>query len=153
MVSDWLLFYQRRSLRSGRLSSLEAILSTRTRAGGNRRPGPMRRPDQTLGILVAHGWAEEHTGGIMLTENASAPAASEKIRTHCCICEPHCALLATVEDNRILKVEGNKQHVFSKGHLCVKAAAAVDLIYDEDRLTTPLKRVGGPGEFHDGQLG
>jgi anaerobic selenocysteine-containing dehydrogenase len=69
------------------------------------------------------------------------------IRTHCRICEPQCALLARVEAGRITKIEGNRDHVFSEGHLCVKAAAAADLIHDKDRVVTPLKRVGGPGEF------
>ncbi|MDB5967872.1 MAG: formate dehydrogenase [Hydrocarboniphaga sp.] len=68
-------------------------------------------------------------------------------RTHCRICEPQCALLATVEGGEITKIEGNRQHVFSEGHLCVKAAAAADVIKDPDRVVTPLKRVGAPGQF------
>jgi len=73
--------------------------------------------------------------------------AAVQLRTHCRICEPQCGLLATVADGRIVKVEGNRDHVLSRGHLCVKAAAAADVIYDEDRVVTPLKRTGGPGEF------
>ncbi|MBB6125045.1 molybdopterin-containing oxidoreductase family protein [Sphingobium subterraneum] len=67
--------------------------------------------------------------------------------TYCRVCEAMCGLLATVEDGRILRVRGDPDHVYSKGHFCKKATGAVDVMYDVDRITTPLKRVGGPGEF------
>ncbi len=69
------------------------------------------------------------------------------INTYCRICEPQCGLIATVEDGRLTKVKGNPDHALSKGHLCIKASAAIDVTYDEDRLLQPMKRVGGPGEF------
>lgn len=71
----------------------------------------------------------------------------QRIKTYCRICEPQCGLVATVADGRITKIEGNREHVLSAGHLCVKANAAADVIEDPDRLLTPMKRVGGPGEF------
>ncbi|HKY90013.1 MAG TPA: molybdopterin-dependent oxidoreductase [Nevskiaceae bacterium] len=71
----------------------------------------------------------------------------QRIKTYCRICEPQCGLVATVADGRITKIEGNRDHVLSAGHLCVKANAAADVIEDPDRLLTPMKRVGGPGEF------
>lgn len=76
-------------------------------------------------------------------------AASEttQIRTHCRICEPQCGLIASVQDGRIVKIEPNKNHAHSHGHFCIKAAAAADIVTDPDRITTPMKRVGGPGEF------
>jgi formate dehydrogenase len=48
----------------------------------------------------------------------------ERIRTHCRICEPQCGLIATVAGGRILGIRENRDHVFSQGLVCVKAAAA-----------------------------
>ena len=70
-----------------------------------------------------------------------------EIATYCRICEPQCGLLATVEDGRITAVRGDKQHAHSEGFSCSKAAGMIDVTYDPDRVTTPLRRVGGPGEF------
>ncbi len=67
--------------------------------------------------------------------------------TYCRLCEPLCGLIATVEDGRIVKVRGDKEHVFSQGFLCAKAQGYVEITYDPDRVTQPLRRVGGPGEF------
>lgn len=71
----------------------------------------------------------------------------ETVSTFCRICEPQCGLIATVEDGRLTRVKGNPDHVLSKGHLCVKASAVIDVTYDEDRLLQPMKRTGAPGEF------
>src|SRR5688572_28704633 len=74
-------------------------------------------------------------------------SGTQRIKTYCRICEPQCGLVAHVEGGRITKIEGNRDHILSAGHLCVKANAAADVIEDPDRLLTPMKRVGGPGEF------
>ncbi len=71
----------------------------------------------------------------------------EEAKTHCRICEPQCALVATLENGILTKVRGNSDNPFSQGHLCVKAGAAIDVVYDQDRVLEPLRRVGGPGEF------
>ncbi len=67
--------------------------------------------------------------------------------THCRICEPQCGLVATVEDGRLIGVRGDPEHVNSEGFLCTKAAGAIEVAYDPDRVTRPMKRVGKPGEF------
>lgn len=75
------------------------------------------------------------------------PRTSEDVATFCRVCEPMCGLIARVEDGRLVSVRGDKDSVSSRGHFCKKATAAVDVMYDQDRVTHPLKRVGGPGEF------
>lgn len=67
--------------------------------------------------------------------------------TYCRICEPQCGLIATGKDGRLLSVKADKEHASSQGFSCVESAAAIDVLYDEDRVTAPLRRVGGPGEF------
>jgi anaerobic selenocysteine-containing dehydrogenase len=71
----------------------------------------------------------------------------KEVSTFCRVCEPVCGVLATVEDGRITKIRSNPDHVLSRGHFCKKAMGAVDITYDQDRITLPMKRCGGPGEF------
>jgi len=49
----------------------------------------------------------------------------------------------TAKDNRVLKVEGLKEHVKSGGDLCVKGKAALDIMYAPDRLKHPMKKENG----------
>ncbi|MEA3020593.1 MAG: hypothetical protein QOI47_2117, partial [Actinomycetota bacterium] len=72
---------------------------------------------------------------------------TRELTTYCRICDPQCGLIATVEDGRLVKVRGDRDHVHSKGFVCTKAQAMVEVTYDADRLLQPMKRVGGPGEF------
>jgi anaerobic selenocysteine-containing dehydrogenase len=65
----------------------------------------------------------------------------------CRICEAECGVIATVENGRIIDVKANKDNPHSEGFMCTKARAMVDVVYDPDRVLTPLKRVGAPGQF------
>jgi anaerobic selenocysteine-containing dehydrogenase len=53
---------------------------------------------------------------------------------------------ALVEDGRIVKVEGLKDHPLNRGRLCPKGERAIDLVYHPDRLKYPLKKVNGKWE-------
>jgi len=66
----------------------------------------------------------------------------------CAICDPltQCGLDLSVQDGKIIKVEGSRENPYSKGTLCAKGAATRQYVYNEDRLQTPLKRVGKRGE-------
>ncbi|HXO52272.1 MAG TPA: molybdopterin-dependent oxidoreductase, partial [Mycobacterium sp.] len=55
--------------------------------------------------------------------------------------------MATVEDNRIVDIRGDGDHPVSRGYLCSKGKSMTRVIEDPDRVTTPLKRTEGPGEF------
>ena len=67
--------------------------------------------------------------------------------TFCRLCEAHCGLAARVEDGRIVDVQPDKDNPHSQGHVCLKGVAFHQVTYDPDRILTPLKRVGGPGDF------
>ncbi|MEW6442198.1 MAG: molybdopterin-dependent oxidoreductase [bacterium] len=67
--------------------------------------------------------------------------------TFCRICEAMCGAIAIVEDGRIVDVRADNDNPHSKGFMCTKGKAMVDVVYDSDRVLAPLKRVGGPGEF------
>lgn len=70
----------------------------------------------------------------------------EKI-TFCRICEPLCGLIATVEDGRLTSLRPDQDNPTSKGFACTKGVGMAEVVNDPDRVTVPLRRVGGPGEF------
>lgn len=64
-------------------------------------------------------------------------------KTICRICEAQCGLVVTTEDNRVLRIEPNPDHVSSRGYACIKGLKMGDFVHSPDRLTTPLKKVDG----------
>ncbi len=56
------------------------------------------------------------------------------------MCKDRCAINVYLENGRILDIEGYELHPWNRGRLCMKARAAVDLVYHPDRLHRPLKR-------------
>jgi len=56
-------------------------------------------------------------------------------------------MVATVEDGQVTKLRPDPDHPLSKGYACPKGIAMLDVQNDPDRVTHPLRRVGGPGEF------
>lgn len=64
-------------------------------------------------------------------------------------CPDTCAMLVTVEEGRAVKVQGDPDHPFTKGGLCVKVNDYVDRVYSGDRVLQPMRRVAakGSGQF------
>ena len=54
-------------------------------------------------------------------------------------------MLVTVEDGRAVRVAGDPDHPVTQGFLCAKVNRYVERTYHEDRLRTPLRRVGPKG--------
>ena len=63
----------------------------------------------------------------------------------CLVCNIEDGGLAFVKDGRIKKLEGNPEHVSTRGRLCAKGNAGMGHVYDPDRIMFPLKRVGRRG--------
>lgn len=72
--------------------------------------------------------------------------SARTIARQCTLCEAHCGILVTVEDDRVTRIEGNPEDVLSKGYICPKATAMGGLHHDPDRLRTPVRRVGSSFE-------
>lgn len=69
----------------------------------------------------------------------------EQIPTMCLNCSTVCGMIAKVKDGKLLKLEGNPKDPNSKGKLCAKGQAAINMVEDPDRLLYPMKRVGPRG--------
>lgn len=67
--------------------------------------------------------------------------------TFCRLCEAVCGLAVTVKGGKAIAIAPDRLNPHSQGHVCVKGMNFHETANDPDRVLTPLKRVGGPGEF------
>ena len=73
------------------------------------------------------------------------------VKSFCRSCAGHCGMEFDVEDGRIVKARGDKEHPLTKGYFCVKGMASVDLHNGtgaDQRLRTSKKRLAD-GSFVD----
>lgn len=77
--------------------------------------------------------------------------AKTTVKTICFECHSRCGVLLDVEQGKLIRVRGDKDHPFSQGYTCPKGRAAMELIYHPDRITTPLIKTGGKsgGRFEE----
>jgi anaerobic selenocysteine-containing dehydrogenase len=64
----------------------------------------------------------------------------EIIQTLCRMCDDHCGINVYKENGRIIDIEGNKNHPWNKGKLCIKGKAGLDMVYHPERILKPLKK-------------
>jgi anaerobic selenocysteine-containing dehydrogenase len=62
--------------------------------------------------------------------------------TACILCECNCGVVVQVEDRRLVKIRGDKEHPASQGYTCNKALRLDHYQNSRNRLTSPLRRRG-----------
>ena len=70
----------------------------------------------------------------------------KEVFTDCTLCYHSCGTVVTVEDGKAVEVKGLKSHPLNLGMLCPKGRAALENVYDPDRLKYPLKKINGSFE-------
>lgn len=83
-----------------------------------------------------------------LANDADSGQEEKSFTYHCANCgSPACALECTTRDGKLVKVEPNQGWNDPRlATICLKGISEINRIYSEDRLQTPLKRVGERGE-------
>ena len=66
-------------------------------------------------------------------------------KTVCMLCFQVCGINAYVKDGKLVKVEGMKEHPFSRGVVCHRGYRLPEYIYAPDRLKYPLRRNSAGG--------
>jgi anaerobic selenocysteine-containing dehydrogenase len=61
-------------------------------------------------------------------------------------CPDTCSLSVTVDDGRIIKVDGSTRNPFTAGYICAKVRRYPERVYAPLRLHYPQRRVGAKGE-------
>lgn len=72
--------------------------------------------------------------------------AKKYVYSVCGMCTVRCPMMAEVEENSIISVQGNPHAPGIKGSLCARGAAGPALIADDERPQHPMIRVGKRGE-------
>jgi anaerobic selenocysteine-containing dehydrogenase len=57
-------------------------------------------------------------------------------------CPDACGIIATVDDDRIVRLQGDPDHPITRGFLCHRTSRFLERHYDPERLTSPLIRRG-----------
>jgi len=57
-------------------------------------------------------------------------------------CPDACGIVATVEDGRVTKIQGDPDHPVTRGFLCYRTSRFLERQYDPERVTSPLVRTG-----------
>ncbi len=63
--------------------------------------------------------------------------------TSCNFCSCGCGMIAAVRDGKLITMEGDYDHIVSRGSLCVKGISMFATHASPKRLTTPLYRAPG----------
>ncbi len=66
--------------------------------------------------------------------------STREVTTFCRVCEPMCGMIATVENGAITQLRPDRDHPITKGFVCVKGPAGLDIHSDSDRLDHPSER-------------
>lgn len=67
------------------------------------------------------------------------------LKSVCRGCHGGCGVLLHVCDDRLIKVEGDRESPLNHGRLCPIGTVTLDLVYHPDRLKYPMRRVGARG--------
>ena len=66
--------------------------------------------------------------------NPETLAERKAIPVNCHVCNIQDGAIAFVENGRVVKLEGNPEHVSTRGRLCAKGNAGMWYSYDPDRI-------------------
>ena len=61
----------------------------------------------------------------------------------CMECPAGCGVIAKNREGRVIKLEGNPTHPVNQGKLCIRGQAALQSVYDPDRLQMPQLKTNG----------
>ena len=68
------------------------------------------------------------------------PGVSTWYATSCRECPAGCGMVLRNRESRVVKCEGNPQHPVNRGTLCARGQAAVQGLYDPDRVAGPMRQ-------------
>ena len=94
-------------------------------------------------------------GGLLDVRAMRAATAEMKLSnvseftTSCNFCSCGCGMIAAVRDGKLLKMEGDYDHIVNRGALCVKGISMFATHASPQRLTTPRYRAPGADHWQE----
>ncbi len=95
---------------------------------------------------AAAGLADAEFVSELLAMGVKPPFHISQVPTYCEMCFWNCGAIATVVNDRVVKLEGNPISPRSRGKLCARGNAGIGQLYDPDRLKHPMIRTGTRGD-------
>ncbi|MCZ7362160.1 MAG: twin-arginine translocation signal domain-containing protein, partial [Candidatus Methanoperedens sp.] len=74
-----------------------------------------------------------------LAQSTEVTNEEKWVSSVCIQCPAGCGTKVRVVNGRAVKIEGNPDHPYSNGKLCPQGYAGLQLLYDVDRVKSPLK--------------
>src|ERR1700688_1601454 len=82
----------------------------------------------------------------LVSPDQTVPGVSTYYATTCRECSAACGVMGETRDGRTIKLEGNPDHPVNRGALCARGQAALQGLYNPDRLRAPLQKKGNAWE-------
>ncbi|HYT04526.1 MAG TPA: molybdopterin-dependent oxidoreductase [Gemmatimonadales bacterium] len=82
----------------------------------------------------------EHLIPYVIPPENQVPGIATYYATTCRECAAGCGLVAKVREGRVIKLEGNPESPINQGRLCSRGQAALQGLYNPDRVTDPMAR-------------
>jgi molybdopterin-containing oxidoreductase family iron-sulfur binding subunit len=82
----------------------------------------------------------DHLLPLLEPDEQIVPGVATFYRTACRECPAGCGMVVRNREGRAVKCEGNPDHPINRGRLCARGQAALQGLYDPDRIKTPLLR-------------
>jgi formate dehydrogenase major subunit len=111
-----------------------------------------RRDLFRLGAVGAAGLALEGLVSVPEVRAATQQLKLSQIReftTSCNFCSCGCGMIAAVRDGKLISMEGDYDHIVSRGALCVKGISMFATHTSSKRLTVPLYRAPGSDRWEE----
>ncbi len=93
------------------------------------------------------------TGGVLPSPVAAAPRAkvnwTEETATICPYCAVGCGMIVGTASGKVVNIEGDPDHPINQGSLCSKGSSLTQLVNSDQRLTKPMYRASGAGEWQE----
>ncbi|HXG93691.1 MAG TPA: molybdopterin-dependent oxidoreductase [Blastocatellia bacterium] len=100
-------------------------------------------------LLSACGHPENKLIPVFIPDNEYVPGLDYWKASVCAICSAGCGIVVRTRERKANKIEGNPLHPVNRGALCARGQAGLQVLYNPDRIRSPLKRTGerGSGQF------
>lgn len=103
-------------------------------------------------VLSACGHPENRLIPVLVPDDEYVPGIDYWKATACAMCTAGCGILVRTREHKANKIEGNPLHPVNQGGLCARGQAGLQMLYNPDRLTGPMKRTGERGSGHFEQI-
>src|SRR4030066_1864801 len=100
--------------------------------------------------LGLSAFAKEAWGGKQVSRHTKKPLKG--IPSLCQLCPARCGIIGYLEGDQLVKIGGNPEHPNNLGKLCSRGLAGLNMVYDPDRITSPMMRRGERGKGQWGEI-